>query len=132
MPHYRGKDVVVTFNAVVISGDGRSASLKQSADALDDTTYGVDEKTKLAGLEDGSGSFAGLDSTGDWSAVWDEVAVGQTATMLIHPEGTGVGLREVSFTAIVTERDLDWPYDDLATFSMSFEISGAVSETEQT
>lgn len=65
MPHYRGKDVVVTFNAVVISGDGRSASLKQSADALDDTTYGVDEKTKLAGLEDGSGSFAGLDSTGD-------------------------------------------------------------------
>lgn len=128
MPAYRGKDVVVTFNAVDISGDGRSCSYEQTADILDDTTYGADDRTKQGGLRDGSGSFEGLDVTGDWSAAWEEIVPGTSATMIIYPEGNSAGNRRLSFTAVIGNRALAMPYDDLSTVSMSFEISGGVTE----
>lgn len=131
MPHYRGRDVVVEFNAVDVSGDGRSVSLEQTADVLDDTVYGMDEKTKIASLEDGTFSLDALDSTGAWGTAWQELAVGATATMEIRPEGTGAGLRNVTFTAVITSRSLELPYDDLAKISVSGEISGAVTESTQ-
>lgn len=131
MAAFRGKNVVVEFNSVNISGDGRSVSYEETADTLDDTKYGQDNRTKQASLLDGSGSFEGLDSTGAWTAAWQEIQPGASATMAIRPEGTGAGLREVTFTAVVTSRSLELPYDDLASFSMSFEISGAVVEGTQ-
>lgn len=131
MPHFRGRDVVVTMGAVDVSGDGRSASLEQSADVLDDTVYGMDERTKIASLEDGSWSLEALDSTGTWGTAWGALAVGETATMTIQPEGAGTGEREISFTAVVTSRSLEMPYDDLVKISASGEISGAVTEGVQ-
>lgn len=131
MPAYRGKSVVVLFNGQDISGDGRSISFQESADALDASKYGMDRKAKLGGLEDGSGTFEGLDSTGNWTTAWDEIAVGSLATLQIRPEGTGGGLREFSVTALVTSRSLDTPYDNLATFSMAFEMSGDPTESTQ-
>ena len=131
MPSYRSKDVVVLFNSVDISGDGRSISYEGSADVLDDSKWGVDDRTKVAGLKDGSGSMDGLDTTGNWSAAWDEIVEGATSTLEIRPEGTGTPKRTISFTAVVTSRSVDWPYDDLAKFSMSFEKSGAVTEATQ-
>lgn len=131
MPAYRGRDVYVSFGGVDISGDGRSLSYNETADALDSTTVGVDRKTKIAGLEDGSGTYDGLDSTGDWNAAWEAIVVGASATLLIRPEGTGSALRELSVTAVVTSRSLDTPYDNLATFSMAFEMSGETTESAQ-
>lgn len=128
MPAFRGKDVEVTFNSVDISGDGRSVSYEQTADILDDTTYGADERTKQGGLRDGSGSFEGLDTSGDWSAAWEEIVPGSSATMIIYPEGNTASNRSLSFTAVIENRSLTFPYDDLATMSMSFQISGAVTE----
>lgn len=128
MPAYRGKDVVVTFNAVDISGDGRSVSFDQTADILDDTTYGADDRTKQGGLRDGSGSFEGLDVTGAWGTGWNEIVPGTSASMIIYPEGQGTGERRLTFTAVIGNRALALPYDDLTTLSMSFEISGAVVE----
>ena len=83
------------------------------------------------GLSDGSGSFEGLDETGDWTLAWDEIVPGTSAVMSIRPEGTGAGKREASFTAIITARSLDMPYDDLAKFSLSFDISGPILEDTQ-
>ena len=134
MPAYRGKNVVVEFGAtpVDISGDGRSVSFEQNADILDDTTYGDDNKTKQAGLLDGTGSFEALDTTGDWSGVWEAIAPGVSDTMIVYPEGKTVGNRKSSFTAVIKSRSLDMPYEDLAKVSMSFEISGAVTEATVT
>jgi len=131
MPHYRGRDVVVTYNSIDVSGDGRSVSLEQTADTLDDTVYGMDERTKIASLEDGSFSLEALDSTGAWGTAWNELAVGSANTMIIQPEGTNTGLREVSFTGVITSRSLELPYDDLAKISVSGEISGPVTEGVQ-
>ena len=120
--------MAVEFNSVDVSGDGRSVSYEETADTLDDTVYGADNRTKLASLLDGSGSFDALDVTGTWASAWQELAPGSTATLVIYPEGNSPGNREVSFTAIIKSRSLNIPYDDLATISVSFEISGAVTE----
>ena len=113
MPAYRGKNVEVDFNAVAIQGSGRSINYEEKADALDDTVYGADNKTKQAGLLDGSGGFEALDMTGDWSAAWEAIDPGQSATLDIYPEGNTTGNRKVSFTAVITNRSLDMPYDGL-------------------
>lgn len=128
MAHYRGKSVEVSFDGTDIHGDGRSVSYEETADTLDDTVYGADNRTKLASLLDGSGSFEALDVTGAWATAWQGLAPGSSGTMVIYPEGNSPGNRSVSFTAIITSRSLNLPYDDLATLSMSFEISGAVTE----
>lgn len=131
MPHYRGRDVEVTFATQDVTSDGRSAQYEQTADTLDDTTYGVDERTKVASLEDGSFSLELLDTTGTWGAAWNALAVGSSDTVVIRPEGTGSGNREVTFTGIITSRSLEMPYEDLAKISVSGEISGPVTEATQ-
>lgn len=131
MAQYRGKSVVVTFAGQAISGDGRSISYEESSETHDDTVFGLDNRTKIAGLLDGSGSFEALDTTGDWSLVWEAIQPGAAGTLVIWPEGAGSSFREVSFEAIVTNRSLELPYDDLGKFSMSFEINGAVTEGTQ-
>ena len=128
MPAYRGKNLLVNFDSTDISGDGRSVSYEESADILDDTTYGADNRTKQAGLLDGSGSFEALDQTGNWSTAWQAIAPGSSGSMVIYPEGNTTGNRRVTFTAVIGSRSVDFPYDGLATLSMSFEISGAVTE----
>lgn len=129
MATYRGRNVQVLFNAVDISGDGRSVSIEGTSDTLDTSAYGDTARTKIAGMTDGSASFEGLDTTGDWSGAWNELVPGALATLLIRPEGPGGTLRQISAQALVTSRSLSMPYDDLATISVSFEITGAVTET---
>jgi len=131
MPHYRGRDVGITFAAVDVAGDGRSVSYEQTADTLDDTVYGMDERTKIASIEDGSFSLEMLDTTGAWSTAWVALKQGASGQVIIRPEGAGSGKREVSFTGVITSRATDYPYDDLVKVSVSGEISGAVTESVQ-
>ncbi len=128
MPAFRGTDVEVTMGGVDISGDGRNVSFEQSGDALDSSAYGDTNRAYIPGLLDGQGSFEALDLTGAWSGAWDAMLVGASATMIIYPEGNTSTKRTLSFTAVITGRQLAFPYDDLATLSMSFQISGAVTE----
>lgn len=128
MPAFRGKDVEVSFAGVIISGDGRSISYTESAETHDETGYGDDNRNKLPGLIDGSGTFESMDVSGDWSTAWEAIDPGLSDTMIIYPEGNSTGERSKTFTAVITERSHEMPYDDIATFSLSFEISGAVTE----
>lgn len=128
MAAYRGKNLAVEFASTDISGDGRSVNYEESADILDDTTYGLDNHTKQAGLLDGSGSFEALDQSGVWATPWQDIQPGTSGTMVIYPEGNTSGNRSATFTAIISSRSVSFPYDGLATLSMSFEISGAVVE----
>lgn len=131
MAHYRGKDTTVSFAGVSIEGDSRTLSYEETADTLDDTTRGLDNRTKIASLLDGTFSFDALDVTGDWSLAWEAIQPGDSGTVIIMPEGAATDNRTVTFTAIIKSRSVDFPYDDLAKVSMSGEISGPVIETTQ-
>lgn len=130
MPAYRGKDVVVEFDLdsggspADISGDARSVSFSESAEVLDASTYGDNGKVKIVGTVDANGSMNGLDTTGDWSTAWDNIVPGNEGELTIYPEGKASGNRVVTMNVIITERSMELPYDNLATFSMSFEING--------
>lgn len=131
MAHYRGKDTTVEFATQDISGDSRSLSYEETADTLDDTTRGLDNRTKIASLKDGTFSYEALDKSGDWDVAWQAIQPGDSGVVVIMPEGAGTGNRTVTFTGIVKSRSVDFPYDDLAKVSMSGEISGPVVETTQ-
>ncbi len=128
MPAYRAKDLVVTFAGTDISGDGRSVDYTETADVLDDTSYGDTNKTKQGGLIDGSGTMGALDQTGVWSALWQAIQPGDSGTLVVYPEGNSSGKRKSTFTAVINSRTVRFPYDGLATFDMAFDISGAVIE----
>lgn len=128
MAHFRGRDVVVLIEGVDVSGDGRSTSYEETADTLDDTVAGMDNRTKIASLKDGTFSYEALDTTGAWTGAWQGIANGLEAAVLIYPEGNVAGKREVGFDGVITSRSIEFPYDDLAKVSISGEISGPVSE----
>lgn len=128
MPAYRGRDLTVEFGAVDISGDGRSVSFEESADALDASARGMDAREKIPGLTDASGSFEAIDTTGAWSAAWQAIKPGTSDVLEVYPEGNTSGNRKISATAIITGRTLNVPYDDIATLSVSFDVSGDVTE----
>ena len=100
MAHYRGKDTTVEFSSVDISGDSRTVSYEQTADTLDDTVRGLDNRTKIASLQDGSFSYEALDTTGAWSSEWQAIAVGAVGTFVINPEGAGTGNRTVALVSL--------------------------------
>jgi len=129
MPAYRGKDLAVVFDTQDVSGDGRSVSFEESGDALDSTTVGMAAREKIAGLTDGSASFEAIDTTGAWAAEWQSMKPGTAGTLDVYPEGNSSGMRKVSAAAIVTARSLSVPYDDVSTVSVSFELSGTVTES---
>lgn len=129
MAAYRGKDLSVVFDSQDVSGDGRSVSFEESGDALDSTTVGMDSREKIAGLIDGSASFEAIDTTGAWAAPWQSLKPGTTGTLEVYPEGNSAGLRKISVAAVVTGRTLNVPYDDIATISASFELSGDITES---
>ena len=126
MAAYRGKNLVVTAGGVEIQGDGRNFSVDESGETLDSTVYGADARGKEAGLTDGSFSFEGLDSSGDWTAAWGELVPGTSKTFVFYPEGNSSGNRRGTFTGFITNRNLSTPYEELSTISVSGEISGTV------
>ena len=131
MAHFRGKDTTVSFATVDISGEQRSVSYEETADTLDDTVVGLDNRTKIASLKDCSFSYEALDTSGDWTPAWEAIPNGASGVVVVMPEGAGSNLRTVTFTAVITSRSVEFPYDDLAKVSLSGEVSGAVVETTQ-
>lgn len=129
MAAYRGKLVEVELDSTAISGDGRSITFEESGDALDSTKYGDDARVKIPGLTDASGSMEAIDSTGAWTSAWSAIKPGTAGALQIFPEGNTSTNRVVSCNIVVTSRSLTVPYDDIATFSMGFDVSGDVTES---
>ena len=127
MAAYRGKNLSVTADATEITGDGRNFTIDESADTLDSTVYGADARGKEIGLTDGTFSFEGLDSTGNWTTAWGNLVPGTSVAFVVYPEGSGTGKRRASFTGIITSRSLSTPYEELSTISVGGEISGTVT-----
>lgn len=132
MASYRGKNLTLTIDGQAMHSEARSLSVDVSADALDSTVYGADARAKEPGLSDGSISLEMLDqSGGNWTGTWAETKPGTKGAWVLRPEGAGAGLREMSFSAVITGRSINYPYDDLVVISITAEIDGAITESTQ-
>ena len=126
---YTGKDMVVKYGTLSVAGQGRQLEVSQSANEIDVTTYGSTDQEFIAGLVDRSATLEVLDDSAS-SAVRIAFKPGTSNSLTWFPLGTGSGNPKFSVgTAVVTEQNLSYPYDDAVLFEVTMRLSGAVTES---
>jgi hypothetical protein len=130
--------IVIQNPQVTLAGGTVSANVAQctialEADDVETTNFGgAGWRERIGGLKAGTVSF---DFHNDYAAgAIDSVVfplLGGTAAVTVRPHGTaapGSATPQYSFTALVTEYSpIDSAVGDLATFSVSWPITGAVT-----
>lgn len=128
MAKYTGKDMVVKFGTVSVSGQGRNLEISQSGDEIDVTTYGSTDKEFITGLADRSATLEVLDDNAS-TLVRNAMRVGSVGSLTWFPQGTASGKPQRSVgTATVTSADESYPYDDAVLISVGLRLNGSVTE----
>lgn len=134
MAFSHGKDAQVTIDSNNLSAYISDSTFNQSVDSHDVTAYGATNKAYIDGLIDGtfsvSGHYDDTKTTGPRD-VLQGLLGGGAITILRQPEGTGSGLAQDSFSAIITSYEETAPVDDNIQWSADFQITGAVTVTVQ-
>ena len=127
-PKYTGKDMVVKFGTLSVAGQGRNLDVSQSADEVDVTTYGSTAKEFITGLIERSASLEILDDSTN-ATIRSAFTPGSSNSLTWFPIGTASGNPKFSVgTAVITQADLSYPYDDAVLVSCEMRLSGAVTE----
>ena len=128
MAKYTGKDMVAKFGTLSVAGQGRNLEVSQSADEIDVTSYGSTAKEFITGLIERSGTLEILDDSAS-NAIRTAFTPGSANSLTWSPIGTASGNPKFSVgTAVITEANLSYPYDDAVLISVSMRLSGAVTE----
>lgn len=128
MAKYTGKDMVIFFGTVNISGQGRQLEISQSADEIDVTTYGSDDKEFIVGMLEREASLEILDDDTS-STIRDATKAGSSSSLIWFPQGSVTGKPKFSVgTAVVREQNISYPYDDAVMMDLTLRLSGAVTE----
>lgn len=108
-------------------GELRSFSLESTAETIEDTSMGDSARTYKVGLT----AF-----TGTASVFFDEtdtaqgtVDAGTEITLNVYPEGDTSGDTYYTGSAIVTGRTINSSFDGMVEMELSFQGSGALTET---
>jgi hypothetical protein len=123
---------VVILNSGTISANVAQATINLTADDIEVTNFTSTARERIGGLKDGTFS---MDVHQDYAAsAIDSIVfplVGGTAAIKVRPGGTaaiGTANPEYQFNVLVTEYNpIDSAVGDLATFSVSWPITGAVA-----
>jgi len=124
---------VVTLAGGTVSANVAQCSISLEADDVETTSFGSGGfRERIGGLKSGTVSF---DFHNDYAASGIDSDIfsylGGTAAVTVRPAGTaavGSANPEYRFTALVTEYNpVDSAVGDLATFSVSWPVTGAVT-----
>lgn len=127
MATHKGSEGTVKVGANAVA-EIRSYSITETSDTLEDTVMGDSARTYLASLKSFSGSM---------DVFWDEtdtngqvaLAPGASVTINIFPEGSSSGDTYYTGSVIVTEKTITGSFDGMVEASISFQGTGALSET---
>jgi hypothetical protein len=118
--------IAVDGGSVAVVGEVRSFSIETSADTIEDSVMGVDDRTYKAGL---------ANSTVTIECYWDDSDAQQLALdgradidFEIYPTGTATGEKYYSGGGIVTSKSINASFDGMVEASFSVQVSGAVTE----
>lgn len=128
---YTGKDLYAEFicaaGTIALTGDQRSLSVDREADMVDVTAGSEADKSYVSRLKDGTAEVEVLDQAGtaatDLEAALPE---GTSGTLIYAPKGTAATNPKRGFAAIVNSVSVEYPYDDVVSYTISFQKSGAV------
>lgn len=120
--------MVVKFGTLTVAGQGRQLEVSQSADEVDVTSYGSTDKEFIAGLVDRTANLEVLDDATN-ATIRTAFKTGTSNSLTWFPIGTTSGNPKFSVgTAVVTEQNLSYPYDDAVLFEVTMRLSGTVTE----
>jgi hypothetical protein len=134
MAIYSATDTEIVINSVNLSDHLTKATFTETAADVETTAFGDTNVTRIGGLKDGSVSLE-FQQDYDASSVYatlSAIGVGGTTTLTCTPTSGALATTnpEVSVTVLITDLTfLDTTVGDLATFSVSWPFSGAVSVT---
>lgn len=136
MARKHGKDTYVSVDGTDLSTYLSGSEFGLSTDVHDTTGYQPtgDAKTYTEGLLDGTFSMEGwYDTTASVSPrpILTGLRGGGAVTIIRRVEGTGSGLPQDSFSAILTSYSESSPAEDIVTFSAEFQITGPITDTAQ-
>ena len=130
MTKYTGKDMVLKFGTLSVAGQGRNFEVNQSADEVEVTTYGSTDKEYVAGLTDRSATLEVLDGNDASNPIRAKFRPGSSDSLTWFPIGTASGNPKFAVgTAVVTEANVSYPYDDAVLIQCTMRLSGAVTES---
>lgn len=127
------KDPIVVVGGSTVTASCASATISLESDDVETTSFGTDGwRTRIGGLKGGSVDFEfhqDFGSGGIDSLLWP--LLGGTAAVSIRPGGTAAIAAtnpEYRFDALISQYNpMDSAVGDLATVSVSFPITGAVT-----
>jgi len=127
------KLTVIVIDGNDISVDCTDSNCEQSAGTEDNTTYGknaiVKDPTLLTGAFGCSGKY---DSAATGPRAVLKPLVGTKVNVKYRPEGTGAGLPQDSFDAVITKYTETAPVAGYRTWALETEPSDAWDSTAQT
>ena len=124
-----GQNLYVTFGGTVLTGDQTSLSISDE-NAVAEATAGADTYNHFI-------SLARRNSTVDYEAmydgstttVWAAIQPGASGTLIVGPKGTASGYPKWTWAnAIITTREVEFPFDDAVTVTASFQNDALVTE----
>jgi len=127
MATFSGSDGVILVGTGQVA-EVRSFSIDESMDTLEDTSMGDQNRSYKASLKSFSGSadvfFDDTDTSGQGA-----LTVGTSATLNIQMEGNTSGDHKMSGTVLVTGRTITASFDGLVEASITFQGTGALTES---
>ena len=121
-----GNALWATFGATVLTADFHSFDESQSSNLVDATAGSDADRTYIALQKDGQISFTTLIlAAGSGTVIYDAVAPGTEATLIWAPRGSTATYEKFSVNAIVADRAVTWPFDNVGELSVTFQRSGA-------
>ncbi len=125
---YTGKDLVVIWaysgGSVSLESEFRTFSTSESGDHADASAGNDTYRDKLPTLADASAQYDGLDTNDATGTTnWDAVQLHQAGTLYWYPLGTASAKPKHSAAAFVNQRDREFPYDDVVTITVGWELT---------
>ena len=127
MAFVHGKNSYISVDATDISSYTDGVTHDRSVDTAETSAFGDDDKTFIAGLEDGSFSL-----NGHWDAALataaDGAFDGAVVAIIYGPAGSGSGLTRYTCNALITNYSETSSVSDRVNWSVSLQRTGALTK----
>lgn len=133
MSRVHSKNTVIMVDGVDISAHCNTSEYDRTAGSHQTTGYGMDDHTFAGGIRTNKltlgGQYDSSETDGPRRVLHDRV--GDTVPVIRRVEGTGSGLPEDEFDAVIVNYKESAPVDDYVQWSAELQISGGVTTTAQ-
>ena len=124
-------DEGVVLNGTNVISEVTRFSISESAERIEDTALGDDNRTYKTGKPDVTGTvecwYDSSDSTGQ-----EDLDIGDIVTVKLRPEGTGTGKPEYSVSATITSISIEASFGAIIPRTFEWAASGALTKADQT